>query len=124
MGNSVTLLNDKACSGVIDIEKPMNDQIKGLGMVENEYVGRVHLWCLSDEKMNRAKIFSKVFYNTQLEGDDYRKIHIRRGTMNHPNLLKYFGCTQVDRYKLCSNMSETQWFFEYECLVHSLQNVI
>ncbi|CAD8149345.1 unnamed protein product [Paramecium octaurelia] len=85
MGNTIVFEGENSITSNL-----LKDQLKYVGSKQHKYLGQIQLW---KNKQNQHEwIFSKISL-IDIDENIINSWHIKRKSMQHENLLQYYGCT-------------------------------
>ncbi|CAD8084306.1 unnamed protein product [Paramecium sonneborni] len=93
----------------LSFSQDLNAQIECCGTTYLSAFGNIQLWKIKNDTSLELFSFTRHVY---YQDSTLLKIHSKRTSLQHPNILKYYACTQ-DSPLLGGNVETLQFFFEY-----------
>ncbi|CAD8096483.1 unnamed protein product [Paramecium primaurelia] len=96
----------------------LDDQIHFCETIQHHSLGKIQIWKIKDNQSQKLFSFTRHIYHSD---STLLKIHQQRCSLQHPNLLQYYACTQTQP-TFCGSVESQNFFFEYQ--PHTMQKVL
>ncbi|CAK64154.1 unnamed protein product (macronuclear) [Paramecium tetraurelia] len=113
MGNTIILEIENSVTSNL-----LRDQLKYLGIKKHNYLGQIQLW--KNKQNQHELIFSKISL-VDVDENFINNQHTKRKSMQHENLLQYYGCT-IKEQKFQGAIKDFRIYYEF--LPTNLQMVL
>ncbi|CAD8187776.1 unnamed protein product [Paramecium octaurelia] len=94
----------------LSFTQDLDDQIHFCETISHPSLGKIQIWKTKENSSLKLFSFTRHVYHSD---STLLQIHQQRCSLQHPNLLQYYACTQTEP-SFCGSVESQNFFFEYQ----------